>query len=89
MACRRFAGFAGSLAVTFIKRIAIAAGALTAAASLTGCALAPPLSVEEALWFDKATGSGILGPPGLRYHEPIGYSHPGRRVYVAPPPDEP
>lgn len=86
MARRRFAGgFLGGLAVTRIERVAIAAAALAAAASLGGCASAPPFSVEERLWFDKATGSDITGvPPGLRTHQGIGY--PVHGAYRRPPP---
>ena len=73
-----------------IKTTAIAAAALAAAASLGGCASAPPFSVEEQLWFDKATGSDLTGvPPGLRMHDAIGYPPPVGRVYRLRPPDEP
>jgi hypothetical protein len=89
MACRRFArSLAGDFAVTRIKNISIAIGAIAMAASLAGCASAPPLSVEENLFFDKATGSGILGPPGLR-HQDFGYAPPVGRVYRLRPPEEP
>jgi hypothetical protein len=92
MACRRFAGrLFGGLAVTRIKMIAIAAAVSAAAASVGGCATAPPpFSVEEQLWFDKATGSDLTGaPPGLRMHYEIGYPPPAGRVYRLRPPDEP
>lgn len=85
--------------MTFIRTTAIAMGAVAAAASLAGCATVPPFTVEERLWFDKATGADITGmPPGLRL-QPIGleYSGPGeypppvRGFYRGPPPppDEP
>ena len=85
MARRRFAG-SGGHAVTLIKTFAIAMGAI-AAASLAGCAAtAPPLTVEEQLWFAKATGPDITGvPPGLRMHA-IGYPPPVHRIYRGPPP---
>jgi len=87
MACRRFARpWPGDVAVTLIKSISITISAIALAAGLAGCASAPPLSVEENLFFDKATGSGILGPPGLRAHD-FGYGPPVGRVYrLAPPP---
>ena len=68
-----------------IKNISIAIGAVALATGLAGCASAPPLSVEEHLFFDKATGSGILGPPGLRAQD-FGYAPPVGRVYRLPPP---
>jgi hypothetical protein len=87
MACRRFAGLGPrGLAVTRIKSISIAIGAVAAAVTLAGCATAPPFSVEEQLFFDKATGSGILGAPGLRMQE-FGYAPPVGRVYRLRPPD--
>jgi hypothetical protein len=56
--------------------------ALIAAATLGGCATSPvPVSVEEQLWFDKATGPDINKvSPELRFHGMIGYprtDHPG------------
>jgi hypothetical protein len=87
MACRRFARpWSGELAVTRIKSISIAIVAVAAAMTLAGCVTAP-LTVEEQLFFDKATGSGILGPPGLRLQN-FGYAPPVGRVYrLQPPPD--
>ena len=87
MACRRFAGIPREAAVTPIKTIAIAMGAV-AAGALAGCSTSPlPLSVEESLFFDKATGADITGvPPGLRM-QAVGYPPP--RIYRGPPPDEP
>jgi len=86
MACRRFAGPAWELAVPRIKNISILIGAIAMAAGLAACSTAPPLSVEENLFFDKATGSGILGPPGLRPQN-FGYVPPVARVYrFVPPP---
>jgi len=67
--------------LTAIRTIAVALCAIAAASSLAGCATAP-LSVEERLWFDKATGADITNaPPGLRFHEAAGYPQPGRRPY--------
>ena len=87
MACRRFARpLPGDVVVTLIKSISIAISAIAAAASLAGCATAPPFSVEERLYFDKATGSGIIGPPGLRMHD-FGTAPPVGRVYRLRPPD--
>jgi hypothetical protein len=87
MARRRFARpLPGDLAVTRIKSISIAIGVIAVAAGLAGCASAPPFSVEEQLFFDKATGSGILGPPGLRMQE-FGYAPPVGRVYRLRPPE--
>jgi hypothetical protein len=80
--------WSGGLAVTRIKNIFLAISAIAMAAGLAGCATAPPLSVEEHLFFDKATGSGILGPPGLRMQD-FGYGPPVGRVYRLRPPDEP
>jgi hypothetical protein len=76
MACRRFAGIPREAAVTPNKTIAVALGAV-AAAGLGGCSTAPlPLSVEESLYFDKATGADITDvPPGLRM-QTIGYPPP-------------
>jgi hypothetical protein len=72
MAYRRFAGLCAGAAVTFTRTIAIAIGALAVASALAGCATAPaPLSLEEQLGFDKATGSDLTGvPPGLRMQRP-------------------
>ena len=78
--------WSGGLAVTRSKSISIAIGAIAVATGLAGCASAPPFSVEEHLFFDKATGSGIVGPPGLRMQD-IGYAPPVGRVYrLRPPP---
>ena len=86
MACRRFAGVASGLSVTLIKTIAIAVGAVAAVTSLAGCATAPPFTIEEQLWFDKATGPDITRvPPGLRMREAIGFPHPVHRGYPPPP----
>jgi hypothetical protein len=75
-------------AVTPIKTVAIAMGAV-AAATLAGCSTSPlPLSVEESLYFDKATGADITGvPPGLRM-QAVGYPPPPR-IYRGPSPGEP
>jgi hypothetical protein len=85
MACRRFDGRCSGASVTHSKTIAIAIGAIAAAAGLAGCASAPPLSLAEQLWFDKATGSDITNvPPGLRMNavdDPL----PRQRFYRAPP----
>ena len=72
------------------KTIAIAMGAMLAA-SLAGCATAPPpLSLEESLGFDKATGGDIIGqPPGLRVFPPPGYRYPGDAGYLPLPPPGP
>ena len=68
------------------RTTAFVIGAL-AAASLAGCASAPPLSLEESLGFDKATGGDITGqPPGLRVFPPPGYHYPGDLPYLPPPP---
>ena len=87
MARRRFAGAFSGVAVTLIKRIAIAMGAMAVAGSLAGCATGtPPFSFEEQLGFDKATGTDITGvPPGLRFHGPADYAYPGQRAYLPPP----
>ena len=76
--------------MTLIKRIAIAMGAMAAAACLAGCATAPPFSVEEQLWFDKATGYDINQvPPLARIQGLRGYPHTDRRgVRIVAPPDE-
>ena len=59
--------------------IAIAVGAM-AAAALGGCATSPAtLSTEESLYFDKATGTDITRvPQGLRMMPPPGYVYPGQ-----------
>jgi hypothetical protein len=91
MACRRFAGrFSGDLAVT-IKGIAVALAALAAAASLGGCAgqaFGPvPASVEEQLWFDRATGYDIVHvSPELRMRGAIGYPRTDGCCFDPPPP---
>jgi hypothetical protein len=87
MACRRFAELcARGAPVRLTRTIAIAIGAIAAAASLAGCATAPPLSLEEQVWFDKATGTDISGvPPGLRM-ERVGYQP---FVVPGPPPPPP
>jgi hypothetical protein len=87
MVRRRFAGISPGGAVPSIKTIAIVTGAV-AAASLGGCSTSPlPLSVEESLYFDKATGADITNvPPGLRMQS-IGYPPPPR-IYRGPRPDE-
>jgi hypothetical protein len=66
--------------VTFIKRLAIATGALTAAMNLAGCATSPvPVTFEEQLWFDKATGYDINHvSPELRLQGAIGYPRTDR-----------
>ena len=89
MACRRFDGRCSGASVTRSKTIAIAVGAIAAAASLAGCASAPPLSLDEQLGFDKATGADITNvPPGLRMN--AGYDPlPPQRFYRAPPPSPP
>jgi hypothetical protein len=75
----------GGLAVTRSKSISIAIGAIAVTTGLAGCASAPPFSVEEHLFFDKATGSGIVGPPGLRMQD-FGYASPVGRIYRLRPP---
>jgi hypothetical protein len=82
---RRYAG----VTVTRSKTIAIVIGTIAAAASLAGCASAPPLSLAEQLGFDKATGSDITNvPPGLRMNG-FDYPPPRQRYYRAPPPPPP
>jgi hypothetical protein len=72
-----------------LSRIVTLAAAAGVAASLAGCATPPltappPFSVEEQLWFDKATGPDLTkAPPGLRYQPPPGYIYPGA---LPPPP---
>jgi hypothetical protein len=76
--------------VTRSKTIAVVIGAIAAAASLAGCASAPPLALAEQLWFDKATGADITAvPPGLRMNG-FDYPPPPQRFYRAPrlPPPE-
>jgi hypothetical protein len=84
---RRYAG----ASVTRSKTIAIVIGAVAAVASLAGCASAPPLSLAEQVWFDKATGPDITQvPPGLRMNA-VDYPPPRQRFYRAPrllPPDD-
>lgn len=86
MACRRFAGRCRGLAVASIKAITIAMAA-AAAVSLGGCASAPlfapvPGSVEEQLWFDKATSYAINHvSPVDRFHGLRGYPRTDYRTY--------
>ena len=50
------------------RSISIATLLIAGAAALAGCATAPrPLSIEEAIWFDKATGDELIqyNPPYL------------------------
>ena len=84
MGRRRFAGVFSGTPVT-LSRIVTLAAAVGLAMSLAGCATAPqPFSVEEQLWFDKATGTDITHvPPGLRMEAPPPYVYPGT---VPPPP---
>jgi hypothetical protein len=66
---RRAVGVIG----TRIKRIVVVMVGLAAAASLAGCALGPrPLSIEEKIWFDMATGDELLPPyrPYFHYYAP-------------------
>ena len=74
--------------MTLIKRLAIAIGTLTAAMNLAGCATSPvPVTVEEQLWFDKATGYDINNvPPELRFDGLMGYPRTDIPGY-GPPPD--
>jgi hypothetical protein len=82
MTFRRIAG--AGVSVKNIITTAIVIGAIAAAATLAGCASAPPLSLEEQLGFDKATGGDITNlPPGLRM-EPVEYGYPGQRPYLPP-----
>jgi hypothetical protein len=93
MACRRFDGRCSGASVTHSKTIAIAIGAIAAAAGLAGCASAPPLSLAEQLGFDKATGSDITNvPPGLRMNavdDPLPRSRFYRAPRLLPPEDQP
>ena len=83
MGRRRIAGAFSGTAVT-LSRIVTLAAAIGVAISLAGCATAPPFSVEEHLWFDKATGGDITKmPPGLRMEAPPPYVYPGT---AGPPP---
>jgi hypothetical protein len=85
MVCRRFDGWCSGASVTRSKTVAIAIGAIAAAASLADCASAPPLSLSEQLWFDKATGPDITQvPPGLRMNT-VDYPPPRQRFYRATP----
>ncbi len=61
-------------AVTFINRCVIAFIAAAVAATLSGCGTAPrPLSVEEALWFDKAQSYDIIPVRPDPTYAPYGY----------------
>jgi hypothetical protein len=87
MARRRFDATAGGYGV-FIRRIAIVIAAISATVGLAGCATVPG-SVEEQLWFDKATGYDINHvPPEARFQGLRGWPHTDRRGvrFVAPPP---
>lgn len=42
------------------RRISIAISLIAGAATLAGCAGPRPLSLEEQIWFDKATGPEIV-----------------------------
>jgi len=60
--------------VTFINKCSIAIVAAAAAATLAGCGTAPrPLSVEEALWFDKAQSYDIIPARPDPTYAPYGY----------------
>ena len=64
------------LSVTLIRTIAIALCAWPRRCEPWRLRHAPPhpFSVEEQLWFDKATGPDITRvPPGLRMREAVGY----------------
>jgi hypothetical protein len=45
---------------TSARRILIAVSLIAGAAALAGCAGPRPLSLEEQIWFDKATGPEIV-----------------------------
>ena len=60
--------------MTFIRKSSIAIVAAVAAATLAGCATAPrPLSLEEALWFDKAQSYDIIPVRPDPNYAPYGY----------------
>jgi hypothetical protein len=64
-----------------IGRISLAALIAAAAASLAGCGTAPrPFSIEEKIWFDKATGCDILPCPES-FPEYMHLAPPGRHGY--------
>jgi hypothetical protein len=85
MRARRFAGLVSGILVPLIRKTVHALGLIAVVSALSGCATAPPLSVEEHLWFDKATGGDITNaPPGLRYQQPA-YVYPGDRGYAEQP----
>lgn len=66
-----------------LKRLAIATVTMTAAAMLAGCATSPrPFSIEEAVWFHKA--SEEEKPTGYPLPLDAPYAHYGR---YAPSPD--
>jgi hypothetical protein len=89
MGFRRFAETVGleRISVTGIRfrTCLIAGGALTTAVLLSGCSAPRPFSVEEKLWFNKATG--VYQPPGpmaFGYQGPS-FFDPDPRPMRAPP----
>ncbi len=75
------------IATTAIAIVTIAAGSL-----LSGCMLGPrPLSVEENIWFNIATGSDVYAvPPPSPYYPPYARPYPAyvqpHRLYARPAP---
>lgn len=67
-------------------KLAIAIAVIAGAACLAGCGTVPG-TVEEQLWFDKATGYDInTVPPEARFGGLRGYPRTDYRFYRPPPP---
>jgi hypothetical protein len=82
MEFRRFAATMGlrgiSLSEIHLRTCLIAGGAFAAAALLGGCSAPRPFSVEEKLWFNKATG--VYQPPA-----PMVFMHQGPALFDPDP----
>jgi hypothetical protein len=73
-----------------IRRLSIAMIGIAAAASLAACGTAPrPFSIEEKIWFDKATAHEDHFVGGTLFYHPPGYdpyAPPGHDGRWYPPP---
>jgi hypothetical protein len=89
MKFRRFAAAVGlgriSVSGIHFRTCFIAGAALGAAVLLSGCSAPRPLSVEEKLWFNKATGVYQPPAPMAFIHHGPPFFDPDPRPMRAPP----